>query len=248
MDSDETKEAREEYQEVETGPEMGFGDRVLSVFMAPREVARSIREKPEWVRALILVALVTAVASILITRENAEFSREMMMSATRIELTEEQLAGIGDVSTKAYVTRGIGGLFWTGFQVLLYSLVLFLCGKAMGGVAGFKRVFSLVSYASLIGALGTVIMVVVVKLTGTFPAETSLAVLMGDSYWSLGRVALGNIEIFWLWQLVVLTLGLSTIQKLSTQQAAVSTVVLFVLRALVLIGITAVSRQFLGVA
>jgi hypothetical protein len=86
-----------------------------------------------------------------------------------------------------------------------------------------------------------------VKLTGTFPAETSLAVLMGDSYWSLGRVALGNIEIFWLWQLAVLTLGLSSIQRFSINRAAASTAILFVLKALVLIGITATSRQFLGV-
>ncbi|MCK4546413.1 MAG: YIP1 family protein [Candidatus Eisenbacteria sp.] len=247
MGSDETIEAEMEYQK---GKEevMGFGDRVLSVFMAPREAARSLARHPEWIRALVVVALVTAVASVLITRENAEFSREMMASASRLELTDEQLARMGEVTTKTFVSRGVGGVFWAGFSTLLYTLVLLLCGKATGGQAGFRRVFSMVSYSGLVGALGAAVMAAVVRLTGTFPVETSLGVLAGGSYWSLSRVALGNLEIFWLWQLVVLTLGLSVMQGFSVGKAAVSTVVLFVIRTLVLVGITAATRGFLGVA
>jgi hypothetical protein len=249
MNSDETNGAKTEYQgaEAEQG-EGGLADRILSVFIAPREVAASLARRPEWIRALLIVAVIMAASAVLVSRESASFSREMMTQSSRVELTDQQLARISEVSTKTYVSKAIGGLVWAGVQTLLYALVLFLVGKAVGGRARFRQVFSVASYAGLIGALGAVVTVAVVKLTGTFPVETSLGVLAGDSYWSLARVALGNFEIFWIWQLVVLTIALGVVQGLSTAKAAVSTGVLFLLRLVVLVGITAATRGFLGVA
>jgi len=249
MNSDETIGPETQYVEEGLEPAaMGFGDRVLSVFMAPREMARSLVRRPEWLRALVVVAVVMAVTAMLVTRENAAFTRDMMSEAGRIELTEEQLARMSEVSTKAYVSRAVGGFFWTGFQALLYGLVLFLSVKAMGARTRFKEVFAIAAYSGFIAALGAAVMAVVVKLTGTFPVETSLGVLSGESYWSLGRVALSNLEIFWVWQLVVLGLGLSVIEGLSGSKVIVASVILFLLRLGVLVGITAATRGFLGVA
>ncbi len=246
MNSDETIRQEKEYVEEEGS--LGFADRVLSVFIAPREVCRSLMKRPEWLRALVVVAVVIGITAILVTQENATFTRDMMNQAGRVELTEEQLARMSEVSTRAYVTRGLGGVFWSVVQALLFSLVLFLCGKGLGAKAKFKQVFSIVAYSGLIGALGAVVMAAVVKLTGTFPVETSLGVLAGDSYWSLTRVALSNFEIFWVWQLAFLTLGLAVVEGFSMGKAVFTTVVLFLLRLAVLLGITAATRGILGIA
>ncbi len=245
MSSSETIGPEDQYVEEEG---MGFGDRVLSVFIAPREVCRSLLARPEWFRAFIVTAVIMALAAVLVIRENAAFTRDMMAQAGRIQLTEEQLAKMSEVSTKSYVSRAVGGVFSAGLQMLLYSLVLLLSGKAMGGKGGFRKIFSLVAYSSLIGSLGAVVMVVVVKLTGTFPVETSLGVLAGGSYWSLTRIALSSFEIFWIWQLVFVMIGMSVMEGFSTGKAVASTIILFLIRMGVLVGITAATRGFFGVA
>jgi hypothetical protein len=245
MNSTETIGPENEY----VGEEgMGFGERVLSVFIAPREVCRNLLARPEWVRAFIVAAVIMGLAAVLVIRENAAFTREMMAQAGRIQLTEEQLARMSEVSTKSYVSRAVGGVFSAGVQMLLYSLVLLLCAKAMGGRERFRKIFSLVAYSSLIGSLGAVVMVAVVKLTGTFPVETSLGVLAGGSYWSLTRIALSSFEIFWIWQLVFLMIGMSVTEGFSTAKGVASAIILFVLRMGVLVGITAATRGFFGVA
>lgn len=248
MNSDETLEPEKEYHVEEGEEESGFVTRLLSIFVAPGDVSRSLSRRPDWFKALLVVAIVAVVVGALLAEENAAFSREMMSQASKVELTEAQLDRMGEVTTRTYVTRAIGAVFWTGFQAILFALVLFLVGRGMGGRATFKTVFSVVSYSCLIGALGSLVSLIVAKLSGTFPVETSLAVLSGESYWSLSRVALGNLEIFWVWQLVFLTIGVGIAQGFSTGRAAVSTVTLFLLRGVILMGVTAIMHGFLGVA
>jgi|GEM_PF-1190487 len=246
MESGETLQPDGEYQGEEP-EEGGFGSRLVSVFVAPRDACSSLARRPDWFLPLLVVALVAAAVGVLLAKENALFGRDMMADASRVEFTEEQLARMGEVTTQRYVTTALGAVFWTAARALLYGLLLFLVGKGIGGGARFKAVFSVTCYSSLIMALGGLVALAVVKLTGTYPVETSLAVLSGESYWSLGRVALQSVEIFWIWQLVFLTIGMSVVQGFTMGRAAVAVAVLFLVRGGVLVGVTALTRGFLGV-
>jgi hypothetical protein len=112
---------------------------------------------------------------------------------------------------------------------------------ALGGDASFKQVFTVAVHVGPIGLLGQLFTVPLNYLRGTMSSSTNLGALtqsmLDDS--SFTAKLLSMIDIFVIWQLVVLSIGLAVLYRRRTQPIATS---LFVLYAVIAVIVAFVRR------
>jgi hypothetical protein len=114
----------------------------------------------------------------------------------------------------------------------------------MGGNATFKQVMAVVTHTGVIGLLGQLFTVPLNYARGSMTSATNLAVMFPfiSETSFLGRL-LGTVELFLIWQLIVLAIGLGVLYRKRTQPIAIS---LFVVYAIVGLIIALVRSSFGG--
>jgi hypothetical protein len=204
--------------------EMGLFEKIAGIFISPRETFEAIDRKPTWLVPFI-ITVVMVLGMTVLTRDIgmqdmiAKFqAREMPQEA--IDKITSQSQGIGKYIQMVMIPVATLAL-WA-----LFSAVLLFCGNTLlGGAAKFKKIFSMMSWSSLVGCLSIVISTVIILTKGTTQGvTTSLAVLMpvpalADKPSLLYRL-LGKIDLFTIWSLVLWIIGLSVIYKFSTKKTA----------------------------
>jgi hypothetical protein len=121
----------------------------------------------------------------------------------------------------------VAGILWGVFNVVL------------GGTATFKKVFTVVVHASPIGVLGQVFTVPMNYTRGAMTSATNLAVMLPmleeDSF--AAKLA-GAIDLFLIWQLFVLAIGLAVLYRRRTQPIATSLFVVYFVIAVIIAAVT----------
>ncbi len=114
----------------------------------------------------------------------------------------------------------------------------------MGGNATFKQVLTVVTHAGAPGVLGQFFTMPLNYMRGVMTSATNLAVALPfvpeESFF--GRL-LGTIDLFLIWQLIVLAIGLGVLYRKRTQPIAIS---LFVLYGVIALIIATVRSSFGG--
>jgi len=112
-----------------------------------------------------------------------------------------------------------------------------------GGTASFKQLFTVVVHTGPIGVLAQLFTVPMNFAQGSMTSKTNLAVFLPMTEGSfLGRL-LGTIDIFLVWQLVVLAIGLGVLYRRRTQPIATT---LFAVYAVIALVIATVMSRFGG--
>ena len=103
----------------------------------------------------------------------------------------------------------------------LSGLVYLIFSIALGGEGTYKQTFSAYAHASLIGIVGAVVATSMIFLKGNVKSSTAvtafLPFLEEDSF--VYRFCQG-LDLFIIWQLVVLSIGVGIISRMSTRKAA----------------------------
>ena len=231
---------------VSTSAPKGLLARFIGVITSPRETFQSVVAHPKWLGMLAVTTVIIAVFSAL------PMTTEAGRQAT-LDQQVKQMKSFGfDVTDQMYdqMERGAGRLpYTTGISVLVISpifaviiagLLFAVFNAAMGGEAAFKQVFTVVVHAGAISALsaafsGTVNYVRAV--TGNASAAMGsvanlgalLPMLSEDSF--LGHL-LGAIDIFLIWYVIVLAIGLAVLYRRRTQPIAISLLAVYGIIAL----------------
>jgi hypothetical protein len=119
--------------------------------------------------------------------------------------------------------------------VVIAGLLYAIFNAALGGNATFKQVFAVVVHAGPIGVLSSLFTMPLNYARGSMTSSTNLYVLVQsfvDETTFAGRF-LGMIEIFLVWQLIVLAIGLAVLYRRRTQPIATSLLVLYAVIAVV---------------
>ncbi|MDQ3170417.1 MAG: YIP1 family protein, partial [Acidobacteriota bacterium] len=111
----------------------------------------------------------------------------------------------------------------------------------MGGTATFKQILSVVAHSQIVMALALVVSMPINYMKGTMTGATSLSVLapMLDEG-SFPARFLGMIDIFLVWYVVVLSIGLAVLYRRKTKSVAM---VLFGIYAVIAIGVAFVQSR-----
>jgi hypothetical protein len=223
--------------------------RFLGIITAPTETYRAVVAHPRWFGMLALVVLIGAAGSAALL--STERGREAMldaqvsqMEAFGMEVDDAAYERLRQGARFAPYTAGLGVLFSVPLFFLIVAGILFaVFNAALGGDATFRQQFAVVVHAAPIGVLHQLFTIPVNYAKGTMGSVTNLAVLlpMLDETSFLARL-LGAIDIFYIWQLVVLSIGLAVLYRRRTQPIATTLIGIY----LAIAGVVALVMSRLG--
>lgn len=215
--------------------------RFIGVITAPRETFLSIVPVPKWFGMLALTTVIVAFfAALPMTteagRQAAIDQQVQSMKSFGFEVTDQTYAQMEKTSQMMPYTTGISIFVITPiFAVIIAGILFAIFNAALGGEASFKQVFTVLVHAGAVSALSTVFSGIVNYFRGGVGSAANLGALLPmlpeDSF-----VAnlLGTIDVFLVWYVVVLAMGLGVLYKRRTQPIAISLLAFYALIAIVI--------------
>lgn len=212
--------------------------RLLGILISPKDTFRSVVAYPKWFGALAVTTLLVAFFTAL------PMTTEAGRQAT-IDQQVTQMKSVGfNVTDQVYeqMERGAGRLpYMTGGSIVLMSpiIAVIIAGilfaafnAAMGGEAAFKQVFSTVAHAGTISAVSAIFSGAINYLRGGVGSVANVGALLPMlPEQSFAGHLLGAIDVFLIWWIVVLAIGLGVLYRRRTQPIAIALLGLYALMA-----------------
>lgn len=228
---------------------VGEGGRIVGILTSPGRTLADVVRRPTWILPLVIIAVVAAATNFLLY-EPVIIPMQMDRIEQNPNVTPEQAQRMEDQMASP-VARAIG----TAAPVIVIPLIILLqAGLVMlvgsiilGGESSFRTVFSVCAWTGLIYAVGSIIQAPLYALvTHRMEPVASLAfVLPNESPSAIVRFlrgVLGGIDVFQLWQLTVLSMGVALAYKRPRSFGVTCAAALWVVGAI----IAGVSSVFAG--
>jgi hypothetical protein len=222
--------------------------RFVGVITSPKATYEAVVAHPRWLGMLLLVCLLSAglIGGFMLTKVGQEAWLDAATAGPMgAQITDQQLAGMERMAPFVGYMTIVSILCFVPILYVAVSGILFAVFNAgMGGNATFKQIFAVVVHSGAVGVLGQLFTVPMNYARGAMSSATNLAVLMpGVAETSfLGRL-MGAIDIFLIWQLIVLAIGLAVLYRRRTQPIATT---LFVIYGVIALIIATVMSSFGG--
>jgi hypothetical protein len=207
--------------------------RIIGVFTVPTKTFEKIDKKPDWIIPLAIVIVIT----MLFTYFSMPYIMEEKMVQQQEELvnsglSQEEMDRALEIGKKFGVIFGFIG---SGVGVIVVILVTVLILKFVGNVifsgsGNYKSMFSVYTYASLVGALGLLIKLPLVLQQQTYDIHFSLASFLStDQSKTFLYNFLKMFELFSIWQYILVAIGFAVVFRLSLKKAGWAIVVIFLI-------------------
>ncbi len=215
----------------------GLLARAVGIVVSPRETFAIIAERPRAFGMLVFTIVATAVLTggFMFTPTGQQAFLDMMerrpgSTAQSMEMMQKIAPYMGFITIGQLVIL-------TPLVLLLLAGLLLAVFTLLGGGASFKQVFAVVVYSGVISVVGQLVVIPLNYFTGSMTSSTNVGVLfpMLDERGFLALL-LGTVDLFRVWVVMVLAIGLAVIYKRRTGPVAVT---LFLLYALIAVGYAA---------
>ncbi|MGY2610824.1 Yip1 family protein [Bacillus pretiosus] len=164
--------------------------------------------------------------------EMVKVKKELGEFAGQSSLTSDVISSI--------VSGTIGGMLVTFVVAAIYKVFMMFYGND----TSYKKLVTIIVYTNIVVIIGGFINAIIALILGVAPtAYTSLGPLF-----ETGSVAYGigsSIEVFYLWNIVLIWLGLQITAGVSKVKAVIPIIVLFIIKALFLAAIVMLIAAFL---
>lgn len=209
----------------------GFFGRLLGVITSPQSTMEGIARNPRTLFPFFLVAF----GALIFYSVRLPLYKELINRSIQLQLqdTGTQVAG----GQEGFVqTIGVaGGLIGTSITSLVIWLVtalaFFLLVKAFKGEGTFKQYLSVIGYSYIINALYLAISLLVSFFTDSLFFDSSVAGIVDIFAPDLkGKFLYGflrGLDLFGIWQYIVMGLGVAVVGKIGTKRVWVVTTVIF---------------------
>ena len=229
-------------------PQIGLIGRMIRVFHAPRETFEAVaasRTAIDWVAPAAVSAIVAFAAAVAIMplamEEGAKAIQEQMQGQ---EIGDEQremmekMAGAGQ--TVGLVMAPVGS-----FAVLFVSALLLLgAARVAGADVGYSGVLTVSAYSSLVQALKGIIVTPLMLSKNSMIVHTGLGLLLpAEMMNSFAGRFLAGIEIFTLWQVAIVAIGIAVLGNVDTRKALVPVLVLWLIWLLIAAGLGGIQQM-----
>ncbi|HEX6201767.1 MAG TPA: YIP1 family protein [Thermoanaerobaculia bacterium] len=206
--------------------------RPLGVLVSPQPTFRSLAERPSWLPPLVILLLLVVAGQLLaVPKIDMEAAVREALERQNQPVNDEQVEQMAAMQSKFAVACSIP-LFAVGLVVA--ALLVWGLANAAGGEIGFVRSFAVTLHGLMPNAVASLLSIpVILGLQEIDPGEAQRGLLASHlaafapedtSAWLLALLA--RIDVFAIWSLVLLVIGLRTVGRLST--AAATGVVLVV--------------------
>jgi len=200
-------------QQIKKESGLGFKG-VVEIFYQPANFFEKIKNDPKILVPWIVFFLLIFSSIYLIADLIAEMQMEIMK-----EKAADQGFGTANLPTAAQIkwsTIIIGPLAVMLAPLIAAALALFFGNVVMAGRATYKQLLSVMVYGEIINALGGLIMAPLMLAKGSLNVTISLAALLQDvQVQDPIFVALSKFGAFYIWEIIVIGIGLSIIYGFS---------------------------------
>lgn len=215
-DKEQNQEKLNQENQVTEVTEEGPKPSLLGIIFNPSEQFMRIKNNPRILIALIIVSLISAFGSALmsITMDLNSIEQSIPeLSELTMTLSEDQKTVI---LTIMKVFMGVMGLFFPVISILVVSAIhLLVISIAKTGVK-FKQLFSMNTYIYLITAIGSTVNTIIYVLfvnDGNQGNFTNLSIFAKEE--GLLSAIFINIDLFSIWSIILTALGLHKVAGLS---------------------------------
>lgn len=228
----------------------GAISRLYRVFTSPTEVFGELATSPTWLPPLLLLLVISVGAQVVIGPRldlDATIRQSLTESSRGRQMSDEEINRAVELGTK---TGGV--MRWlTPVTVPLIFLIVggvyFLGLKAVGSNSEFKPVFAAVLHANVPPAVvGTVVLAAAVLRRASYTAQeleglvkSNLGAFLPDTVPKPLAALAGVIDIFNIWQWILLAIGLTIVGKVKRGKAVTVVAVVWGVWALGKMGLAA---------
>jgi Yip1-like protein len=203
--------------------------RMFGVFVSPRATFASLAAHPKAIDVLLLSTLVLAAGMFLFLRsqvgQDAWIDQQVQQSeAFGRTLAYDQYNALERFAPLVgYVVLGV---YIVGIPIvvaILSGILLGIFNALLGGDASYKQVFAVVTHAGVVTVLGGLFALPLFYARQTLSSPSTLGVFLPflDENTFVARL-LGTIDLFQVWWLLTLSIGLGVLYKRRTTPIAVS--------------------------
>jgi hypothetical protein len=201
--------------------------RFIGIITAPKETFQSVAAHPRWFGMLLICTVLIAVCAALPMTTDAGKEATLRQQVEGMEsfgmtVSDQQYEGMRrGMAFVPYTTAG-AVLVFTPIMTLAFAGIMYLVFNVMmGGDATFKQMFAVFAHATVISTLAQLFTGPLNYFRGAVTSATNLAVLlpMIDPKSFAGRV-LGMTDLFMIWYILVLAIGLAVLYRRRTQPIA----------------------------
>ena len=224
--------------------------RLIGVIFSPRDTFRSVVAHPAWLGALLVVVLTVAAANFALLStdvgQQALLDQQIRSSeAWGRTVSEEQQAKMETMlPMMRVITAGSIIVVAPIVTFALAGLLLAVFNTALGGEATYKQVLAVNTHAGAITVISTLFTMPLNYARESLSGATNLAVFAPFlDEGSLAARFLGMIDLFLVWWVVVLAVGLAVLYRRRTGPVALSLLGAYVGIAAI---IAVVMRAFAG--
>lgn len=222
---------------------MNLFARFVGIITAPKATFQSIVAHPRILGMLLLTTLIFAFGAVLpMTTEagkQAALDQQVsQMESFGMQVNDEQYEQMRKGMAMAPIMTGVSVVVMSPILLAIMAGILFaVFNAAMGGEATYKQIFAVVMHSGVISALGQLFTGPINYFRGSMASATNLGALlpMLDDTSFIGKLA-GMIDLFVIWWLIVLAIGLAVLYRRRTQPIAMT---LFGIYAVIAIGVAA---------
>lgn len=233
---------------------ISFVQQIILVFSDPANAFEKLVTSPRWIGAFLLVVIVSIAGTQIsyplvmdMQREMAERSIENRQLTPEQEQMAMQRFSQSDTPVNRIITivfQLLGQLFWL---VIMAGILMFGGNVLLGGESTFKTLLAITAHGWLVMIPKTLLTVPLMLAKGSAAVATSLQILIPQDQWMtpLGA-ALGAVDLFAIWMIFLLATGISIAYRFSRAKAATLVISLYVMMALVGVGLMAVFGRMFG--
>jgi hypothetical protein len=214
--------------------------RFIGILTSPRDTFGSVAAAPKWFGMLalttVIVALFTALPMTTEAGRQAAIDQQVtQMQSFGMTVSDQMYEQLEKRSGTMPYQTGISVLVVTPIFGLIIAGILFaVFNAAMGGEASFKQVFTILVHAGVISAVSAAFSGVINYFRGSMGSVANLGALLPMlSEKSFAGRLLGMVDVFLIWYVVVLAMGLAVLYRRRTQPIAISLLSIYAVIAIV---------------
>ena len=224
--------------------------RAFGVLTTPRATYADVAARPRWFGVLAIVVLLGSAGTFAFLSTDigkaAMLDQQVkMMESFGVKLNDTAYQRIEQGVDRARYTGAIGQAVFFPLGGLIIAGILFAVFNAiMGGNATFKQMYAIVVHSGVVISLAQIFGLPLAYARESMSGATNLAVFLPflDEN-SFAARFLGSIDLFQIWWLISLSIGLGVLYKRKTGPIANGMIAVYVLIALV---IAAIKTAFSG--
>lgn len=198
---------------------MTLGEKIKKFFVKPSEVFAQYKEEPKYGMLFLIIGIATFIITLLSRLELGSISKDQIMGSTQNAQAAEITYNLANSPVLTVITAVFAVI---GVYIVIYivAFIYYLFVKLFKGNIRYNQMVSIYSLSYMAVLIGSIIRIIY-SLIAKKPFAPTTA--------TATDVLIENINIFGIWQMVLLVFGISEVSEISKKKSIAIVIIIWVL-------------------